>query len=945
MIRKIFITLLAICSFVSVLFLLKSTNKTVKLDLENRFNKSSKVAMGIGTKADKFARFTAAQKMLIDPATGKVPAYMRAKELAFAKTLVNNTASKKDFDFKQRGPYNVGGRTRAFAIDVRNEDVMLAGSVSGGVWKSIDGGQNWYKVTTAEQNISITTIVQDIRQGHQNEWYFGTGELFGASQGEAGAFFTGNGVYKSNDDGENWQILETTATNNLQFSSDWQGIWRIAIDYSNTTETEIYVATYDAVQKSTDGGQTWTSILGNGGGNNVSYFTDVAIDSSGVVYATLSKENNIISNGNGTNGGIWRSANGTNFTNILPTNFPPNYNRIALAIAPSNQNILYFLVANVTPEYGKEGVTPTQEPEYNALWKYEYLQGNGGGENGIWTNLTENIYIGPNQFDDFYVQGGYDLTVAVKPDDENLVLIGGTNLFKSTNGFNTLENVSHIGGYEIAGKLPILGVYPNHHPDQHGIVFSKNDANVMYSYHDGGISKTSNILADEIVWESLNNGYISSQFYTIAIDKENLNNSVMGGLQDNGTYYTSNNDEQEEWRKPYGADGAYCFIIPNKDYVIVSTQRGRIIKVNIDEYGNPLAYQRFDPALDRNEFNFINALAINPLNYNTLYMPIGNELWIRDEIEAIKVENVFDSTSVDWKVYPETIIASNIDFTRLVATSENPFNRLYLGTNRGAVYKIDKINNLDRSEFANITSADFPNAYVSDLAVNPYNGNQVMVSFSNYGVYSIFYSEDGGENWQKVAGNLEQFANGSGNGPSIRVIDILPDNNDATIINYFAGTSTGLFHTTELNGEETVWNLLSADNISHSIVSAIESRIEDGFVAIATHGNGVFSANTPANSEITNIEMLNKNLNFNLFPNPANNVINLSFTLDKTQKISFKLYDVLGRSVDEYQETEFFKEGNHQHQIDITLLTKGIYYLEMKTENSILTKTFVKAVN
>jgi len=941
MTRNIIALTLTVACLILMVFSTKNRSKKSASSLQGKFNKSSKVAMGIGTKADKFARFTEAQKMLIDPATGKVPAYMRAKELAFAKTLVNNNKlSKKEFEFKPRGPYNVGGRTRAFAIDVGDENVMLAGSVSGGVWKTKDGGQNWYKVTTAEQNISITTIVQDAREGHQSEWYFGTGELFGASQGEAGAFFTGNGVYKSTDSGETWQILAATSTSNIQFSSVWQGIWRIAIDYSNLNETEIYVATYAAIQKSTDGGQSWTRVLGTSTGQNISYFTDVAIDDNGVVYATLSKENNIISTGNGPNGGIWRSADGTNFTKILPPNFPPNYNRIALAIAPSNQNLLYFLVANVTPEYGKEGVVPTQNPEYNALWKYEYLKGDGNGEDGQWTDLTKNIYIGPNQFDDFYVQGGYDLTVAVKPDDENVVLIGGTNLYRSTDAFSSLDNSTHIGGYGIGEKLPRVDVYPNHHPDQHGMVFSKNDANVMYSYHDGGVSKTNNIMANDVIWETLNNGYISSQFYTLAIDKENSNNTVMGGLQDNGTYYTNTNLEEEDWRKPYGADGAYCFIIPNENYVIVSTQLGRLLKVNIDAEGNPLAYQRFDPALDRDEFDFINALAINPINYNTLYMPIGNQLWIRDEIDAIKVENVFDSTSVGWKVYPETI-ASNLTFTRVAATVTNPFRRLYLGTNNGRVYKIDKVNNFDATEFTNITPTQFPTAYVSDLAVNPNNGNELMVSFSNYGVYSIFYTADGGENWQKVAGNLEQFSSGNGNGPSIRVVDILPDANDNTLTNYFAGTSVGLFNTTQLNGEETVWNMLNVETISHSIVSAVESRVVDGFVAIATHGNGVFSANTPSNP-VTTIEQAANSVELKIFPNPVNKVLHINFTLAAAQNISFKVYDVLGRTVDQYEEELFFAEGNHQHQIEVATLPAGIFYIEMKTDASSITKTFIK---
>ena len=77
-----------------------------------------------------------------------------------------------------------------------------------------------------------------------------------------------------------------------------------------------------------------------------------------------------------------------------------------------------------------------------------------------------------------------------------------------------------------------------------------------------------------------------------------------------------------------------------------------------------------------------------------------------------------------------------------------------------------------------------------------------MVIYSNYSVYSVFHSTDGGASFEKVAGNLEQNPSGSGNGPSCRTAEIIPLGNDTL---YLVGTSVGLFGTANLDGQNTVW--------------------------------------------------------------------------------------------------------------------------------------------
>jgi hypothetical protein len=72
-----------------------------------------------------------------DPATGLVDV-SRKEELTFASNLPSmrlGNGRGNDYEWEARGPFNFGGRTRGAAFDVRNEDIMIAGSVSGGIYK------------------------------------------------------------------------------------------------------------------------------------------------------------------------------------------------------------------------------------------------------------------------------------------------------------------------------------------------------------------------------------------------------------------------------------------------------------------------------------------------------------------------------------------------------------------------------------------------------------------------------------------------------------------------------------------------------------------------------------------------------------------------------------------------------------------------------------------
>ncbi|MEA3496710.1 MAG: sialidase family protein, partial [Bacteroidota bacterium] len=604
--KKLITIALLILLIIIFIFIGKNDSKNNKSVEPISFND-----LGIRGANKQQSRFEWEFNRLKNPQSGNIPRNIRQKELEFAKSRFQKySINYRNLNWIHRGPYNVGGRTRGAAIDVTNDNVILSGAVSGGLWRTTDGGENWNKITTADQLHSVSCLVQDKRNGKTNIWYYGTGEGSGNSASAPGAFYAGNGMYKSIDGGLTWNLLAETSSGNLSFDALWDVIWNIAIDNSNNTSDIVYAATLGAIYKSSDGGDSWNKQLG-GSTSAFAYYTNVITTPKGVVYAVLSDD--------GPDNGIWRSQDGETWYNILPDSFPEGFERIVIAINPQNENSIYFLAH--TPENGKLGLGYKGTEDWNSLWKYTFVKNNGLGNDGVWQNLSENIPAKAKKgFDDFNAQGSYNLVIKFKPNDSNILFIGGTNLYRSTDGFTSSNNTKQIGGYGVGTKRPNWAVYENHHPDQHEIDFLATDPNVLINFNDGGVFKTNDCMADTVKWTSLNNGYLTTQLYTVNFEKEATNDILIAGFQDNGNYFVNSDNEKASWTMPLNGDGSYSAIAPDREFYIFSTQLGKMAKMTLDNDGNRTAFARIDPIGGKN-YQFINPFVIDPNDKNILYLP------------------------------------------------------------------------------------------------------------------------------------------------------------------------------------------------------------------------------------------------------------------------------------------------------------------------------------
>ena len=870
----------------ALVFTLTSTpDEQIDVPARPELNRSA-----FSSKADNVLDRAAYEALrLRDPHSGEVPKDMRTRELDFARNLPSTygSAAKRStlVGWTYRGPDNVGGRTRALAID-RNYDGasnqrILAGGVSGGMFKSEDGGASWQLTTNLDQLASVTAIAQD--PNNPAIWYYGTGEFRGNSASSSGAPFLGHGLFKSTDSGNTWTQMASTISgegtsldandgNDLNQRDDlFDFVWNIKIHPNGT----IYVAGWAAILVSEDNGASWEVSLESFGN-----YADVTISADGTVYAALSRDGTAMSANNEY--GIYRRTN-TGWEDISPPDMVANPFRIVLDAAASDADQLYALVQS-----GPAGA----QTEDHQLFRYN-------ASSDSWTTLTsslpEETAPGPNgelPVDggpaEFVSQAGYDMVVKVSPTNPDHVWIGGTNLYRSVDAGGSF---TRVGGYASAYTAAI---YDTHHPDQHVISFFPHVANAMISGHDGGLSMTMNVLESPQTWTSLNNGYRTSQFYSIAIDPEptpNSEHSILGGLQDNGSWLTSDNNAGSAWEDIFSGDGSFAAIVPGAETVYASAQQGAVFRFRPQPGNDPFA--NVAPAGASN-FLFLTPFMLDPNDPTVMYLAAGDMVWRNSNLDAIE-DFSSEPTTVNWSALNNgsgtagTVTALGVPKQGFTA------NVMYYGATHFDRGTTDLLRIANPAGNGTSTSIKPPGvidgSWTSSITINELNEQEILVTYSNYGIPSVFHTMDGGISWSSIEGNL-----GGDDGPSVRWSAIMPTTSGSL---YILATSTGVYSTETLNGANTVWEMEGPDTIGNVVVNMLATRLSDGLVVAATHGRGVYSANVvgPPLSNDDDIEVPQRVRLEQNYPNPFNPETTIRYELEASQEIELSVFDATGRRI------------------------------------------------
>lgn len=858
-------------------------------------------------------------KLQANPATGEIPREEKILEFDRAKKAKiridgGDNLRAPDASFINRGPSNLGGRTRTIVVDASDNtgNTIIAGGVSSGVFRTTNGGTSWTKVSESDEVHNVTTIAQD--PTNNNIWYYGTGEVSGNSASGGGAIFRGDGIWKSTDGGVTWSQMAGTSGSHSIWDSHFDYIFKVVV---HPTTGDLFAACGGIIKRFDVGTSTWFDEKTDGVASPGDH-TDVEITSSGRVYAAFS--------GNADTGveGVWTSTNGEgSWKRINQTGSSPDTfafvpaGRVVLGLAPSNQNKVYVLFDNGTTS----SCTGTAAPEAD-LWLYTR-----SGASGSWIDYSSKL---PDELgcsdgnDPFAIQGGYDLVVSVKPNDENFVVIGGTNAYKMAD-ITAVGTFSRIGGYATAGGYAIYNTAGGveHHPDIHALVFNPFSNNVLFSGTDGGVHKTTDVTAGTVDWTSLNNNYQTQQFYHVAIDPLSGSDIVTGGLQDNGTNYGGTG---------YGApDLTTQTRFNGGDGVAVGISRDNACLPLFCGFQNGPMYRwcsgwSSNIAPTGSSSQFVTYFHLDQSNNNALYYAGMGVLYRTNASTTVAAgtwTNMGSPSDPSFLDFGDG--GSDQWFTRF-STTWGAYNAstsyLLMGGDTGTVLRLD-----DPQNAANVTSAvDISPAgasgLVTGLAIHPSNPEVVLLTYSNYGITNIYLTTNAKTGspttWTNVERNLSAH--------SIRSAAITEVSGETM---YVVGTARGLYSTTDPTSVD--WTREAPNLIGYAVVSSMVYRPADNKLLIGTHGNGMFEATI---TQVLGLEDNDVSKSIIVYPNPVKNTLNLNMPVELSNKASFIIHNLLGQSV--------MKGTLENNRVNVNNLDTGLYFLEINSNGKKGVKRFIK---
>lgn len=609
------------------------------------------------------------------------------------------------------GPGNVGGRTRSIVVHP-TEPRLWAASVGGGVWHTADGGASWQPVDDGMASLAVSCLAMDPRR--PQVIYAGTGEGFGNVDAIPGV-----GIFRTLD-GRSWAHLPATGT------PDFTAVNRLAIAPSGRV---LLAATNAGILRSGDGDRAvWTKTLDTPVGDvkfhpgNGSRAVAGSLDSGQAFYTR--------------NGGrTWHAVG-----------YPSWSGRVELAYSVKNPDIVYASVQASTGEIWRStdgGVTysrrATLDRDGNPA---PYLGDQGWYDNVIWCG---------------------------DPTNQNLVVVGGINLWRSTDGGNTLAEIST---WWADGSV---------HADHHAIVshpgYDGRTNRTVYFGNDGGVFTAADLRAvgNDAAgppyvdgWTELVNGYGVTQFYGGAGNV--ASGKIIGGAQDNGTVCYDPAGGSEQWRPVFGGDGGWCAADPSDpkvfygEYVYLNIHRNTDGGTSQDTDGNRYISGQYwnttrgewdwkPPPFRIEDAKNQQALFIAPFvldpNRPARLLAGGLQLWRTDNAK----ERNTTRSGPSWTVVKPSTGA----FISALAITPGDSDRVWVGHQDGAVYR--SVNATAPTPGWQRVDGVGPRPltarrYCTCVTVHPTDPRTVYVAFGGYVAGNLWVTRDGGDSWTDLSQGL-----------------------------------------------------------------------------------------------------------------------------------------------------------------------------------------------
>lgn len=686
------------------------------------------------------------------------------------------------------GPAGMSGRITSIDAVVADPNIIVVGSASGGVFKSVNGGDTWSPIFDDQHILNIGSVA--IQQSNPDVIWVGTGE-----GNPRNSLNLGDGIYKTTDGGKSWKKMGLDKTMNIH---------RILIHPTNPNV--IYAGVIGnpyaehperGVFKTTNGGQTWEKILYT---NDTSGVADMVMDPSNPdkLFVAMWQHRrtpwSFMSGGSGS--GLYMTVDGgANWKKLDKAAGLPDgsLGRIGLGIARSNPKRVYALV-----EATKNGLYRSDDGGYT------------------WELVNSDPKWVTNR--PFYFQD-----LAVDPQNENRLYFIYQIISYSQDGGKTFDQLPEGSGL---------------HADHHALWISPNDGRLIYNGNDGGFG----ISRDRGMTWLAENSLPLGQFYHINVDNQ-VPYNVMGGMQDNGSWhgpgYThkSGGIANEYWTSVQGGDGFDVMSDPSDpNWVYGMSQGGYLGKYNVKTGERSSIRPPADNPKKPLRFNWNAALAQDPFDPGTIYY--GSHLLHKSTTRGDSWETISPdlTTNDSAKIDQSNNGGLSIDITGAesfctiltIAPSPKQQGVIWVGTDDGNV-QLTRDGGKTWTNFRGKIPGMPVGAWIPQIQTSKHNAGEAFVVCNDYrrGDFKpyIFRTTDFGKTWTRLVD--EKKVRGY-------ALCVIQDPAEPNLI--FAGTEHGLWVSFDNGANFQQWKNGYPSVSTYDM--AIQEREAD--LVIATFGRALY---------------------------------------------------------------------------------------------------------
>lgn len=733
-----------------------------------------------------------------------VPGLPGAAPLA-AQSPEQVAAVANGLEWREIGPTIMGGRISDLAVVERDPSTFYVGTATAGVWKTENAGITFEPIFDDQETSSVGDVT--VAPSNPNIVWVGTGEPQNRQSSP-----WGNGVYRSTDAGRTWSQLGLEATHHIS---------RIAVHPRDPDVA--YVAAMGhlwapnperGVYKTIDGGATWDLVLHvdeNTGAIDLAMDPD---DPQTLFAAMYQRQRRAWGfNGGGPGSGIYRTTNGgdswVELTEGLPTG---DKGRIGLSVYRGDGNFLCALVEADLRRPDAGSADDPGEPRNGVYCSTDR------GESWEHRSTTNNRPM-------YYSQ------IRIDPSDPERMYLGGSDLFRSSDGGRTFTNDAADGV----------------HLDHHALWINPENSDHLILGSDGGVS---------ISWDRSDNWFQFrnlpiGQFYEIGVDMQEPYH-VCGGLQDNGSWcapsdtWSNQGIRTRDWYNVAGGDGFFTVMHPSDDRVMFAeSQGGNLTRVDRETGEGARIRPRGRPGDDGEmpelRWNWDSPVLLSAHDENTVY--IGSNVLFKSTDLGVSFEAV--SGDLTWAADRDTLSIMGVaggaaqmsrndgqsSYGNLTAVAESPRNAdvLYTGSDDGRLH----VTSDGGSRWTDITSnvpGLPPFTYVTRLVASSSVDARVYALFDghrsdDFAAY-VYVSDDFGESWRPITTGLPES--------SVNAFAEHPDNPDLL----FVGNEVGVFVSVDAG---TQWVAMRG-NLPTVPVDDIKIHPRDNDLILGTHGRGIWIA-------------------------------------------------------------------------------------------------------